>query len=81
MPCRVPKRRFSCGAPQHLTKNLKKAVKKGEDPFLAAFLRSFQLNELWNRLIHDGAFIFLQQTFLDTKRQRDPPAIHIYKNT
>ena len=22
MPCRVPKRRFSCGAPQHLTKNL-----------------------------------------------------------
>lgn len=21
MPCRVPKRRFSCGAPQHLTKN------------------------------------------------------------
>ena len=23
MPCRVPKRRFSCGAPQHLTKNLK----------------------------------------------------------
>ena len=25
MPCRVPKRRFSCGAPQHLTKNLKKA--------------------------------------------------------
>ena len=24
MPCRVPKRRFSCGAPQHLTKNLNK---------------------------------------------------------
>ena len=24
MPCRVPKRRFSCGAPQHLTKNLEK---------------------------------------------------------
>ena len=24
MPCRVPKRRFSCGAPQHLTKNRKK---------------------------------------------------------
>lgn len=22
MPCRVPKRRFSCGTPQHLTKNL-----------------------------------------------------------
>ena len=22
MPCLVPKRRFSCGAPQHLTKNL-----------------------------------------------------------
>ncbi|ERL19335.1 hypothetical protein HMPREF1246_0213 [Acidaminococcus sp. BV3L6] len=39
---------------------------------MAAFLRSFQLNEFWNRLIHDGAFIFLQQTFLDTKRQRDP---------
>ena len=25
MPCRVPKRRFSCGAPQHLTKNLFKS--------------------------------------------------------
>ena len=45
---------------------------------MAAFLRSFQLNELWNRLIHDGAFIFLQQTFLDTKRQRDPPALRVF---
>lgn len=27
MPCRVPKRRFSCGAPQHLTKNPKKAFR------------------------------------------------------
>lgn len=25
MPCRVPKRRFSCGAPQHLTKNQEKS--------------------------------------------------------
>ena len=31
MPCRVPKRRFSCGAPQHLTKNLKK--EPGTNPF------------------------------------------------
>ena len=29
MPCRVPKRRFSCGAPQHLTKNLLKRVSFG----------------------------------------------------
>lgn len=28
MPCRVPKRRFSCGAPQHLTKNQKKDGKE-----------------------------------------------------
>lgn len=26
MPCRVPKRRFSCGAPQHLTKNPNKHI-------------------------------------------------------
>ena len=28
MPCRVPKRRFSCGAPQHLTKNQKKMTRR-----------------------------------------------------
>ena len=28
MPCRVPKKRFSCGAPQNLTKNQKKGEKK-----------------------------------------------------
>ena len=32
MPCRVPKRRFSCGAPQHLTKNPKKGLPAGS-PF------------------------------------------------
>ncbi len=45
MPCRVPKRRFSCGAPQHLTKNQKKGVRRNLHSFarpltfLACFLR------------------------------------------
>ena len=41
MPCRVPKRRFSCGAPQHLTKNHKK-----EDSALHCPLLSFFKKEL-----------------------------------
>ena len=42
MPCRVPKRRFSCGAPQHLTKNLKKDRRKC-DGLLKTQLFSVQL--------------------------------------
>ena len=37
MPCRVPKRRFSCGAPQHLTKNLFFVASK-KKKFLAVIL-------------------------------------------
>lgn len=40
MPCRVPKRRFSCGAPQHLTKNQKKGAAYAA-PFLYPTCRLF----------------------------------------
>ena len=42
MPCRVPKRRFSCGAPQHLTKNPKKGLPAGS-PFF--FFTNLYLNK------------------------------------
>ncbi len=46
MPCRVPKRRFSCGAPQHLTKNQKKSEKRQQFQFLSPIHRNF-CNVTW----------------------------------
>ena len=87
MPCRVPKRRFSCGAPQHLTKNLFVSCGKilangfklqGTVLFLSKDGVIPGLIPVWMLTIHLLVFCFVklrENLFLNLQKSRVPTPI------
>jgi len=77
MPCRVPKRRFSCGAPQHLTKNPKNCGAFGTAVFLIFLLpRPAALSQGCTFFAHGTLFRFIGFYIKTQERFRADTKVH-----